>query len=840
MQNNNINTTGILGENKSNQLSVTEASYRVLFEHSHDGILLVDSHGSYLEANASMMEMLGFNLEELTSTHTSQILESLELEDVFSNLGSIKVGNQYKKECTFSRKDSSVLEADVYFSPMSDGNLVCIVRDITLIKSREREILRLSSLYDCMSQVNQAIVLMTTREALFQSICRILVESGGFSMAWVGWHDAALGKIIPEATYGDHNNYLNTVNIFTDDRPEGKGPTGTAFRTERPYICNNMQNDPNTLIWRDEITKRNLRAAAVFVIRERGKVSGTLSVYADTQYFFQNKEVALLEEAALNISFGLDNLLREQERVQANLIANNERQFSNNMIDSMPGIIYFYDMQGRFLRWNKNFEVVSGFTGNEIAKMHPLDFFSESDKPRLKKKINEVFEVGESSIEAPFLSKDGQTTQYFFTGNKVVFNDKDCLVGVGIDITQLKKTESLLEENERKYRELVEHANSIILRWNSEGKITFLNEFGQHYFGYTQAEIIGQHVIGTIVPAVDEAGNDMHPLMRQIRSNPAAFEKNINQNIRKNGELVWIAWTNKFVSDEQGNIIEVLSIGSDITKERLAEQTIRELNANLEQRVIERTEELNAALIRAEAADRIKSAFLATMSHELRTPLNSIIGFTGIILQGLAGPLNAEQNKQLGMVRGSARHLLALINDVLDISKIEAGQLELKPERFNLQDSLQHVMSLVKPMADKKGLTLTQVIPDNVDYIDNDQRRIEQILINLLNNAIKFTDHGSVTLSVEYSSEKPTPKSMLFKVKDTGIGIKQTDIHQLFQAFYQVDTGLSRQHEGTGLGLAICQRLSTLMSGDISVASEWLKGSEFTFALPLNLSQEQS
>jgi signal transduction histidine kinase len=143
-------------------------------------------------------------------------------------------------------------------------------------------------------------------------------------------------------------------------------------------------------------------------------------------------------------------------------------------------------------------------------------------------------------------------------------------------------------------------------------------------------------------------------------------------------------------------------------------------------------------------------------------------------------------------------------------------------------------------MADKKGLTLTQVIPDNVDYIDNDRRRIEQILINLLNNAIKFTDHGSVTLSVEYSSEKPTPKSILFKVKDTGIGIKQTDIHQLFQAFYQVDTGLSRQHEGTGLGLAICQRLSTLMSGDISVASEWLKGSEFTFALPLNLSQEQS
>lgn len=828
-------------EDYDHQLSACEANYRALFESSPDGILIADSRSNFLDVNSSMCKMLGYRPEELTGMDSSQLVSYLELTRIAPNLNSIKNANESMMEWEFRRKDGTLFEAEVFVSIMPDGNLVGIVRDITHVKSREREILRLSSLYDALSQVNRAIVLMSTRDELFQKVCRILVEHGGFTMAWVGWHDPALRKIIPMATFGDRDDYIKNITIYTDDRPEGQGPTGVAFRTEQPYVCNNMQNDPITIPWRDEVIKRNFRASAVFLIRERGQVSGTLSVYADTDYFFKNKEIALLEEAALNISFGLDNLLREEERVQANLIATNERQFSNTMIDSMPGIIYFYDMQGRFLRWNKNFELVSGFTGNEIAQMHPLDFFAEHNKAMLMEKITEVFNVGESSVEAPFLSKDGKTTQYYFTGRKVVFNDMDCLVGVGIDISQIKKTELLLAENERKYRELVEHANSIILRWNSEGKITFLNEFGQQYFGYPFEEIIGQHIVGTIVPSTDSEGVDMHLMMEQIRSNPAAYEHNINQNMRRSGERVWISWTNKFVSDKKGNITEILSIGSDITKERDAEKTIRELNINLERRVIERTQELNAALIRAEAADKIKSAFLATMSHELRTPLNSIIGFTGIILQGLAGPVNPEQSKQLGMVRDSARHLLALINDVLDISKIEAGQLEVKLESFDLQESLQRVMSIIKPIADKKGLTLKQDIPDDIGYLINDKRRFEQILINLLNNAIKFTEHGSVSLSVEYQVENSTPNDscILIKVKDTGIGIKPADIHNLFQPFHQIDTGLSRQHEGTGLGLVICRRLSELMGGEISVKSEWSKGSEFTFVLPLNLNKAQ-
>ncbi len=284
----------------------------------------------------------------------------------------------------------------------------------------------------------------------------------------------------------------------------------------------------------------------------------------------------------------------------------------------------------------------------------------------------------------------------------------------------------------------------------------------------------------------------------------------------------------KLLTDLANNLAFGIMALRTRVERQLAEKELRQYQDHLEKLVAERTAELEIAKKRAEEADRVKSAFLATMSHELRTPLNSIIGFTGILLQGLAGPLNEEQTKQLRMVQTSARHLLNLINDVLDISKIEAGQLEIASELVNMRQVIEKTVRSVTPLAEKKGLTLSVEVAPEVGVILSDQRRVEQILLNLLNNAIKFTDQGEVHVDSRVSEGW-----VVTSVSDTGIGIKPEDMDKIFKPFCQIDTGLTREYEGTGLGLSICKRLVELLGGNIWVESEGRgTGTTFRFKLP--------
>ncbi|MEZ0395982.1 MAG: ATP-binding protein [Anaerolineales bacterium] len=297
--------------------------------------------------------------------------------------------------------------------------------------------------------------------------------------------------------------------------------------------------------------------------------------------------------------------------------------------------------------------------------------------------------------------------------------------------------------------------------------------------------------------------------------------------------VVGLACSEERDFEQQAEFLETLAaqVAGGVRNAQLYAE-IQRYAAELEQKVAERTRDLNLALEKAQEADRLKSAFLATMSHELRTPLNSIIGFTGVLLQGLAGPLNAEQTKQLNMIRDSAQHLLALINDVLDISKIEAGQLEVRRDPFDLRAAIENVLRMVTPAAQKKGLALTAAIASGVGTIVSDQRRVEQILINLLTNAVKFTERGEVRLECE-----TRPGWVTLRVRDTGSGIRPENMEKLFRPFQQLETGLARHHEGTGLGLAICKHLASLLGGDITAESEWGKGSVFTVTLPLDASR---
>ncbi|GAB4028882.1 MAG: hypothetical protein Fur0012_02330 [Elusimicrobiota bacterium] len=263
-----------------------------------------------------------------------------------------------------------------------------------------------------------------------------------------------------------------------------------------------------------------------------------------------------------------------------------------------------------------------------------------------------------------------------------------------------------------------------------------------------------------------------------------------------------------------------------VTTMLLAGKLKRELMEK--QKAEEKAMELELSKARAEEADRLKSAFLAVMSHELRTPLNSIIGFTGILLKELPGPLTDEQRKQLEMVQTSSRHLLSLINDVLDISRIEAGQMELFLEETDLIACIIKSAEIIKPLAEKKGLSLFVDIPKESVKSFTDRRRFEQVLINLLNNAVKFTEKGEVKLSAVRSE-----KGLSISVSDTGIGIKEEDMEKLFSPFSQIDTGTDRSHEGSGLGLSICKKLAILLGGEISAESHYAKGSIFRFFIPI-------
>jgi PAS domain S-box-containing protein len=561
--------------------------------------------------------------------------------------------------------------------------------------------------------------------------------------------------------------------------------------------------------------------------------------------------LGLIVGIVLLMSIAGSFILKHQINMRTRELQAAQQRFMD-IVEFLPDATFVIDQDKKIIAWNHACETMTGVKKESLLGQsnyaYAEPFFGErrpilidlldQPMPEMEAIYKYVLRESDRLYAESFIPhfKAGQGAHLW--GVALPLYDKDgrrCgAIETIRDVTEQRHMEEALRSSEREYRELVMLANSIILRWSRDGRITFLNEFGQRFFGYTETEIIGKHVIGTIVPENESMGRDLHPLIEEICADPHKFERNINENIRRNGERVWIDWTNKLVFDEQGQIKEILSIGLDITDRKKAEEQVRRLNDDLrrhsevlEQRVEERTAELVIAKDRAESADRIKSAFLATMSHELRTPLNSIIGFTGIMLQGLAGPLNEEQHKQMTMVQTSSRHLLSLINDVLDISKIEAGQLDLSPAPFDLRPSIEKIVKLVSPLAEQKGIYLQIDIPDIVEMITTDQHRLEQVILNLLNNAIKFTEKGRVSISCRFDYDQ-----CLLSVSDTGIGMRPEDIPNLFQPFHQIDSGLTRKHEGTGLGLSICKKLMDMMGGSIDVESKWGKGSTFTVYIP--------
>ena len=389
-----------------------------------------------------------------------------------------------------------------------------------------------------------------------------------------------------------------------------------------------------------------------------------------------------------------------------------------------------------------------------------------------------------------------------------------------VEVAEHRQAEEKLGENEELFRTSFQYSPIGMCLTTLDGRFMDVNQALSNMLGYTSQEFREMHFNDITHPEDLEIGGDVLHKMLSGEIPNAEFEKRY---LQKNGEPVWAQVNSTLLKDSAGKSLRFITHILNITERKRAEEALQQYAADLERRVEERTIELTHA-------NRAKSEFLANMSHELRTPLNSILGLSEALLEQSRGPLNEKQAQALQVIEASGTHLLSLINDILEVSKIEADKLKIYLDIISVKDVCESSLNFVRELAIKKSITLDFWNYQEVSTLYADPQRLKQILINLLNNAVKFTpEKGNVSLEVELDHEHD---QIQFFITDNGIGIAPDDLKKLFSPFMQVDSSLARQYQGTGLGLTIAYKLTELHGGSLQVESAVGKGSRFIVSLP--------
>jgi protein-histidine pros-kinase len=397
---------------------------------------------------------------------------------------------------------------------------------------------------------------------------------------------------------------------------------------------------------------------------------------------------------------------------------------------------------------------------------------------------------------------DGHIVTVSLSASPIV-DDSGHIVGLATisrDVARLRRVEA-------KWRAMLEAAPDAIVAVNQSGRITLVNAQTERLFGYKRKELLGQ-LVEILVPSQARGIHPHHRMRYLSEPKPRPMGAGIELSaLRRDGTEFPAEISLSAIETDEGPLVAAAI--RDVSERIRFERQLREKNLELEK------------------ANKAKDAFLASMSHELRTPLNAIIGFTGTLLMGLPGPLNDEQQHQLQLVETSGQHLLSLINDLLDLAKIESGKVEITPEAIDYNGVVQEVVQSMRPLAEQRGIRLTALLPDAECIAVADRRALGQIVINLVHNAIKFTVEGEVSIQL-----LPNPDGRwTLLVRDTGPGIIPEEQARIFRAFERSTTARKHGDEGTGLGLYISHKLAELMGYHIRVESIPGEGSTF-FIVP--------